>query len=83
MAPRWRHGKLRELGVPMVGPRERRSFLFLWTMKNGRQIRTELAEKRLKLDSSSLDYEIAPTRPVPAPAVRISSRSSHALKLGG
>ena len=45
--------------------RETQIFLLLWTMKNGRQIRTELAEKRLKLDSSSLYNEVAPTRADP------------------
>ena len=44
-------------------------------MKNGRQIRTQLAEKRLKLDSSSLFYEVAPTGP--APAQRVSSGSRY------
>ena len=52
-------------GVPIVG-RAKTDFLLLWPMGNGRQIRTQLAEKRLKLDSSSLYYEIAPTGPRPA-----------------
>ena len=55
-------------GVPIVG-RERPTFLLLWNMKNGEQIRTQLAEKHLKLDSSSLEYEIAPTGPRPAQCV--------------
>ena len=42
-------------------------------MENGRQIRTQLTEKRLKLDSLSLEYEVAPTGP--ALAQRVSSRS--------
>ena len=66
-------GRRVSCGSAVVGPRESDFFTFVWTMENGRQIRTQLAEKRLKLDSSSLDYEIAPTGPVPAPAVRISS----------
>ena len=41
---------------------------------NGRQIRTQLAEKRLKMDSSPLDYEIAPTGPRPAHCVSRCSR---------
>ena len=60
-------------GVPIVG-RERPTFLLLWNMKNGEQIRTQLAEKRLKLDSSSLEYEVAPTGPRPAHSVSSSSR---------
>ena len=58
--------------MPIVG-RAKTDFLLLCIMKNGRQIRTQLTEKRLKLDSSSLYYEIAPTGPVPAPAVSSSS----------
>ena len=42
-------------------------------MKNGRHFRTQLAEKRLKLDSSSLYYEVAPTGPRPARNVGTSS----------
>ena len=38
-------------------------------MENGRQIRTQLAEKRLKLDSSPLHYEVGPTGPRPAQCV--------------
>ena len=53
--------------------RETQIFLLLCTMENGPQIRTQLAEKRLKLDSSSLHYEIAPTGPRLAP--RVSSCS--------
>ena len=56
------------------------SFLLLWRMENGRQIRTQLAEKRLKLDSSSLAYAISPTRPRPAQCV--SRRSLKVLKSG-
>ena len=51
----------------------RPTFLLLCIMKNGRHFRTQLAEKRLKLDSSSLAYEVAPTRPVPAQCVSSSS----------
>ena len=58
-----------ELGVLPSSARERPIFLLLWIMENGPQIRTQLAEKRLKLDSSSLDYEVAPTGPVPAHCV--------------
>ena len=54
--------------------RETPIFLLLCTMKNGRQIRTRLAEKRLKLDSSSLYYEVAPTGPAPAHCVSRCSR---------
>ena len=61
--------------MPIVG-RAKTDFLLLCIMKNGRQIRTQLTEKRLKLDSSSLYYEIAPTGPVPAPAVSSSSHFS-------
>ena len=56
-------------------PGERPDFFTFVIMENGRQIRTQLAEKRLKLDSSSLEYEIAPTGPRPAQCV---SRCSHA-----
>ena len=70
-------GRRGELGVPSSASR-RPTFLLLWNMKNGDQIRTQLAEKRLKLDSSSLEYEIAPTRPVPAQCV---SSSSHIASL--
>ena len=70
-------------GVPIVG-RERPTFLLLWNMKNGRQIRTQLAEKRLKLGSSSLEYEIAPTGPRPAQCVsRCSHRASPTGAHGG
>ena len=67
------HGKC-ELGADRR-PVRHQSFLLLCTMENGPQIRTQLAEKRLKLDSSTLYYEVAPTRPAPAPAVRISSHT--------
>ena len=60
------------VGVP-ASARERPIFLLLCIMKNGRHFRTQLAEKRLKLDSSSLDYEVAPTGP--RPAQRVSGRS--------
>ena len=40
--------------------RETPIFLLLCIMENGPQSRTQLAEKRLKLDSSSLYYEVCP-----------------------
>ena len=49
--------------------RETPIFLLFWIMENGPQIRTQLAEKRLKLDSSSLEYEVGPTGPCPAQCV--------------
>ena len=49
----------------VVGLAKTDFFTFVCIMKNGRQIRTQLAEKRLKLDSSSLHYEVAPTGPRP------------------
>ena len=58
----------------VVGLAQRPTFLLLCTMENGRQIRTQLAEKRLKLDSSSLYYEVAPTGPAPAQCVSRRSR---------
>ena len=50
-------------------------------MENGRQIRTQLAERRLKLDSSSLDYEIAPTGPDPAPPCAVCQQIQPGARL--
>ena len=58
--------------------RETPIFLLFWIMENGPQIRTQLAEKRLKLDSSSLAYEVAPTGPRPAQCVSRCSRTASA-----
>ena len=41
------------------------------TMQNEMKIRSQLDETKLKLDSSSLYYEVGPTRPRLAPSVRI------------
>ena len=70
----------RELGSADRRPRKT-DFLLLWNMKNGDQIRTQLAEKRLKLDSSSLYNEVAPTGPRPAHSVSRCSRQRGWLML--
>ena len=45
----------------------------LCTMENEMKIHSQLDETKLKLDSSSLYYEVGPTRP--ALAQRVSERS--------
>ena len=50
----------------------------LCTMENEMKIHSQLDETKLKLDSSSLYYEVGPTRP--ALAQRVSERSLHASK---
>ena len=45
----------------------------LCIMENEMKIHSQLDETKLKLDSSSLYYEVGPTRP--APAQRVSRRS--------
>ena len=47
----------------------------LCTMENEMKIHSQLDETKLKLDSSSLYYEVGPTRP--ALAQRVSERSLH------
>ena len=64
-------------GVPIVDRAKTDFFTFVASMKNRRHFRTQLAEKRLKLDSSALAYEVAPTGPRPARNVSERSRSSN------
>ena len=49
----------------------------LCTMENEMKIHSQLDETKLKLDSSSLYYEVGPTRP--ALAQRVSERSLTSL----
>ena len=51
----------------------------LCIMENEMKIRSQLDETKLKLDSSSLYYEVDPTGPAPARSVRICSLAGERL----